>query len=399
MELKPAPRNPQPENYVQQIPSHQFKIGGGKSPLLGNLDIELTERCNNDCIHCCINLPANDREAKAKEMTTGQIKGILTEAEALGCLQVRFTGGEPLLRPDFNELYLFARRLGIKVLIFTNGRLITPQLADLLARIPPLVTMEITVYGMHPASYDAVSRVPGSFAQFRRGVDLLLERNIPFVLKSALLPPNKNDMDEFEAWSQTIPWMDKNPRYSMFFDLRNRRDNEEKNRLIRSLRLSPEEGVAVLTRDAAKFRKNTNEFAQKFMGPPGDALFRCGAGCGLCIDAYGIAQPCMGVRAPELTRKVVGTESAAPLADALDFFTCLKEIKATHPDYLRRCAVCFLKGLCEQCPAKSWDENGTLDTPVEYLCAVAHEQARFMGWLKSGEMAWEVKDWKERVGK
>ncbi len=125
-------------SYVHKLNAYEFKIGGGKGPRLGSLDIELTERCNNDCIHCCINLPANDRDAKAKEMTTGQIKGILTQAAQLGCLRVRFTGGEPLLRPDFEQLYLFARRLGKKVLIFTNGRLITPQLADLLARIPPL---------------------------------------------------------------------------------------------------------------------------------------------------------------------------------------------------------------------------------------------------------------------
>jgi MoaA/NifB/PqqE/SkfB family radical SAM enzyme len=172
---------------------------------LSSLNIELTERCNNDCIHCCINLPANDRVAKAREMTTGQVKSILIEAAARGCLQVRFTGGEPLLRPDFEELYLCARRLGLKVLIFTNARLITPQLADLLSHIPPLVFMEITVYGMHKESYETVSRVPGSFAQFRRGVDLLLERKIPFVVKSAFLPPNKTEMDEFEAWAGTIP--------------------------------------------------------------------------------------------------------------------------------------------------------------------------------------------------
>lgn len=72
--------------------------------------IELTERCNNDCIHCCINLPVNDSAAKGREMTTDQVKTILKEAADLGCLEVRFTGGEPLLRPDFEELYLFARR-------------------------------------------------------------------------------------------------------------------------------------------------------------------------------------------------------------------------------------------------------------------------------------------------
>jgi NAD-dependent dihydropyrimidine dehydrogenase PreA subunit len=52
-------------------------------PLLGHLDIELTERCNNDCIHCCINLPMDDRAAQQREMTTDEVKGILTEAAAV----------------------------------------------------------------------------------------------------------------------------------------------------------------------------------------------------------------------------------------------------------------------------------------------------------------------------
>jgi radical SAM protein with 4Fe4S-binding SPASM domain len=360
---------------------------------LGRLDIELTERCDNDCIHCCINLPAGDAAARAREMPTAQVKTILRQAADLGCLRVRFTGGEPLLRLDFEELYLFARRLGMKVLIFTNARHVTPALVDLLARIPPLVTMEVTVYGMHAESYDAVTRAPGSFAQFRRGVDLLLERRIPFVVKSAILPQNRDELDAFEAWAATIPWMTKAPGHSMFFDLRNRRDDPAKNRLIASLRLTPEDGVTVLTRDADRFRKGMVEFGGKFMRPPGDRLFGCGAGCGLSVDAYGRAQPCMGVRAPGLTVDL--TEKT--LAQALDHFSTLGEMRATNPEYLRRCARCFLKGLCEQCPAKSWAEHGTYDTPVEYLCGVAHAQARWLGWLTEGEKGWEVAEWRERV--
>ncbi len=360
---------------------------------LGRLDIELTERCDNDCVHCCINLPAGDAAARAREMPTAKVKEILRQAADLGCMQVRFTGGEPLLRPDFEELYLFARRLGLKVLIFTNARHVTPALVDLLARIPPLVTIEVTVYGMHAESYEAVTRAPGSFAQFRRGVDLLLERRIPFVVKSALLPQNRAELGEFETWAATIPWMTKAPGHSMFFDLRNRRDDPEKNRLVESLRLTPEEGVAVLTRDADRYRKGMKEFGSKFMRPPGDVLFGCGAGAGLSVDAYGRAQPCMGVRAPGLTVDL----AEKTLSDALDHFSTLREMRATNPEYLRRCARCFLKGLCEQCPAKSWAEHGTYDTPVEYLCDVAHAQARWLGWLKDGEKGWEVAEWRQRV--
>jgi len=342
--------------------------------------------------------------ARARELTTEQVKDVLQEAAGLGCLRVRFTGGEPLLRPDFEELYIFARRLGLKVLLFTNGRLITPHLADLLARIPPLLEIEITVYGMRQESYEAVTRALGSFAQFWRGVNLLLERKVPFVVKSALLPQNKHEIDEFEAWAKTIPWMTERPGYSMFFDLRNRRDDAGKNRLIESLRLSPQDGLAVLTRDEAKYRKDIAEFASRFMGPPGDQLFGCGAGCAICVDANGRVQPCMCIRAPDLTVDLFHLaplphegRGAGGLGLALDHFSHLGELRATNPDYLGRCARCFLKGLCEQCPAKSWAEQGTLDTPVEYLCEVAHAQARYLGWLGGNEHGWEVLDWRQRV--
>lgn len=364
---------------------------------LGRMDIELTERCSNDCIHCCINRSAHDGEARSREMSAGQIKGILAEAAELGCLQVRFTGGEPLLRPDFEELYLCARRLGLRVLLFTNARPLTPRLADLFARIPPRVPIEVTVYGMHPESYEAVTRAPGSFREFRRGVRLLQERRVPFVVKSALLPQNRAEMAEFETWARAIPWMTQPPTYTMFFDLRSRRDDAAKNRLIESVRVTPEDGLAMVTRDASGYRQEMAEFGRRFMAPPGDELFRCGAGHGLCIDAYGRAQPCMGLRAPELTCDGTEATRRSLLADALDRFSGLRRLRATNPDYLRRCAVCFLMGLCEQCPAKSWAEHGKLDTPVEYLCRVAHAQARWMGWLGAEERGWEVKEWRQRV--
>src|ERR1035437_4641647 len=213
---------------------------------LSQLDLELTERCNNDCIHCCINLRANDVTTLRREMTTGQVKEILRQAADLGCLQVRFTGGEPLLRVDFEELYLFARRLGMTVLLYTNGCLINSRLAALFARVPPRVEIEITVYGMRAESYETVTRVPGSFAQFRRGISFLNEYHVPFVVKCALLPPNRAEMDEFE--DPAMPWKLTRPSYSMGFELRSRRDDLAKNRLIESLRVRPQESIAVVLR-------------------------------------------------------------------------------------------------------------------------------------------------------
>jgi hypothetical protein len=79
------------------------------------------------------------------------------------------------------------------------------------------------------------------------------------------------------------------------------------------------------------------------------------------------------------------------------FFPLVREMKAAHPEYLARCARCFLKGLCEQCPGKSWTEHGTLDTPAEYFCEIAHAQGRYLGLLRKKELAWEIVDWRQRI--
>lgn len=364
------------------------------APLLTHLDIELTERCNNACLHCYINRPAGDAGAKQRELTTTQWQEILRQAADLGALTVRFTGGEPLLREDFADLYLFARRLGLKVQLFTNARRITTELVDLFARIPPLEKIEITVYGMRAETYDAAACAPGAYAEFRQGLQHLLDREVPFMVKGALLPSNKGDREAFEAWAAELPGMAEPPGYTMFFDQRARRDSAARSRLINQVRISPEEGVAALSRREKSYRKEMQQFCARFIGPPGEELFTCGAGQGGCVDAYGLYQPCMLLRDPAL---VYDTRFGS-LRDALvKFFPRLKDRKAANPLYLERCARCFLHGLCEQCPAKSWMEHGTLDTPVEYFCQVAHAQARFLGLLQQGERAWEVQDWQARL--
>ncbi len=383
-----------PSPYITKVNALQYPLWKNRWPLLEHLDIELTERCNNDCIHCCVSLPADDTAARQRELKTAEVKAILAEAAALGALSVCFTGGEPLMREDFEELYLFSRQLGLKVILFTNARLITPELADIFVSIPPLEKIEVTVYGMKRESYEAVSRVRGAYAEFRRGLDLLLEQKIPFMVKGALLPPNREEVDALEAWAATIPTMDKPPRFSMFFDLRYRRDSSVRNRLIKHLRISPDDGLAVLMRGRDAYLKEMRDFCSKFMGPPGDRLFSCGAGHMCCVDAYGVLQPCLPLRHPNTVYNL----KTGSLKDALTtFFPRLRETKSTNPDYLARCARCFLKGLCDQCPAKSWIEHGTLDTPVEYLCHVAHAKARDLNLLKKGERAWEVTEWRKRV--
>lgn len=383
------------KNYVRTVSSAKAELWHRLKRKLTHLDIELTERCNNNCVHCTINLPVDDEQARLRELTTDDLKKILKEAAALGCLSVRYTGGEPLLRPDFNELYLFAKRLGMKVILFTNATLLTEETVALLKKYPPGEVVEVTVYGMSRETYEAVSRVKGTYEAAFRGIRLLQENDIAFIVKGAFLPQNKADVEEFETWAKTIPALDHAPSYSMFFDLRTRRDSEAANERIRRLRPATAEAVAMLTRDHDSYFKGMREFCGKFMRPSGDPLFSCGAGRKSgTVDAYGRLQVCMLLRHPDTVYDL----RCGTLEDALDhFFPNVLASQAQDSDYLQKCAGCFLKGLCEQCPGKAWAEHGELDKPVSYLCEVAHEQARHLGLLGKDEFSWQVSDWRRRL--
>lgn len=367
-----------------------------KTSILNRLDIELTERCNNNCIHCCINLPKDDIAAKEKELSIDSIKTILREAVSLGCMSVVFTGGEPLLREDFEEIYVFARKQGLRVVLFTNATLITRNIAKLFLRIPPLKKIQVSIYGMTAKSYEAVSGVKGSFDKAMQGVELLRKNKIPFIVKGVFLPQNKQEQTIFRNWALDIPWMEgKPPAQAIFLDMRLRRDSEQKNSRIKDLRVSSEEGLQLLVQDKESYIRSMREFCSEFTQPHGATVFSCGAGInGGCVDAYGYFYPCLMLKAPNTAYDL----KKGSLKEALvDFFPKLRRTKAANAEYVRRCAKCFLKGLCEQCPAKAWTEHGALDAPVEYFCGIAHAQARVLGLLDATEKAWNVKNWQERL--
>jgi radical SAM protein with 4Fe4S-binding SPASM domain len=380
--------------YVRKVPSGRDGMWASAGPPLARLDIELTERCNNDCVHCSINLAAGDAAARAREWPAASWRRLLGEAAELGCLVVRLTGGEPLVREDFEEIYRHARRLGLRVMLFTNATLLTERLARLLRDVPPLEAVEVSVYGMAAETYEAVTRAPGSFAAFRRGLGLLRDHGVPFVLKGAVLPSTRREMDELEAWSARITGSPAPPSSAMLFDLRSRRDGA-KNAAIAGLRIGGDEFVRIARRHGEAAVDEWRDFCARSGGPRGDRLFTClPSGGSAAVDPYGRLQYCLGLRHPDTVTDL----AAGSLREAVTgFLPRVRAMRSTNPAYLERCGRCFLKGLCEQCPAKSWAEYGTLDTPVEYFCGVAHAQAIAAGLLEPGEKAWTVVEGQARV--
>jgi MoaA/NifB/PqqE/SkfB family radical SAM enzyme len=175
----------------------------GRTPL--SMSLEVTERCNLNCQHCYINLPANHTAARQRELSTAECKRLFDELAAAGTLWLLLTGGELMLRRDFEEIYLYARNAGFILTIYTNGTMITPRRADFLAQYPPY-ELEITVYGATAETYETVTRVPGSFAKCMEGLRLLHERGLPVKLKTVLLTLNSHELLAMKAIADGYGW-------------------------------------------------------------------------------------------------------------------------------------------------------------------------------------------------
>lgn len=326
-------------------------------PLGGSF--ELTFRCNLRCAHCYCNLPINDQDAIEKELTTEEVFNILDQIAEAGCLWLLITGGDPLVRQDFLEIYTYAKKKGFIITLFTNGTLITPEIADYLKEWPPN-KVEITLYGVTSKTYERVTGIPGSFKHCKRGIDLLLERRLPLGLKTMAMTLNKDELWRIKEYAEGLGLKFR------FDPILNPRLDGSKTPC--KLRLSPEEVVKLELADE-KSVKEWREFCEKFIGPSeSDNLFICGAGISTFhIDPYGKMSACEMIRFQNYDLRSGSFEEG--------WRKSIPEFLALKPEGDYPCGKCELISLCDQCPGWAWLENGNPEAPVEYLCRIAHLKA------------------------
>ncbi len=111
---------------------YQTSIKTPRLPRNGSLD--LTYRCNNNCRHCWLRIPPQS-SMRDKELASDDIKGIAEAARRMGCQQWCISGGEPMLRSDFVEIFDYISSRSLSYSLNTNGTLITPEIAELMRRI------------------------------------------------------------------------------------------------------------------------------------------------------------------------------------------------------------------------------------------------------------------------
>jgi radical SAM protein with 4Fe4S-binding SPASM domain len=344
-------------------------------PVPFSFDLEITARCNMNCRHCYINLPAGDLKSRKNELTSEKILEIARQTADFGAMWCLITGGEPLLRDDFVDIYLGLKRLGLLVSVFTNGTLIRQEHIDLFRHYPPR-DLEITVYGVSEKVYEAVTRVKGSFKKFCKGLDLLDKFKIPIRLKAMAIQTNFNEQQAIAEFcrKRTKDFFRFDPQLHLRFD-----GNPERNAEIRSERLAPSQIMALENLDPQRMqamRKHCdNLIKDKKNESDNEFIFQCGTGINSFAISYdGLFRLCSSLWAEGTTYDL----KSGSLTEAWqDFVPKVRRMKFGNPhaDTLGTCHRCIYCNICFWCPAHAHLETGSLDGKTPYFCEVAHMRA------------------------
>jgi radical SAM protein with 4Fe4S-binding SPASM domain len=338
-----------------------LQIEGRRIPIEGT--IEPTFRCNLNCAHCYVNEPAASPDARRGELSLAEWQAIIDQICDAGCLALLITGGEPLLRPDFPDLYVYAIRKGLLVTLFTNGTLISDRIADLFADFRP-ERIEITLYGITRETYERIAQVPGSFEQCLAGIRRVAERKLPLKLKTMAMAWNRHEIGAMREFAAQL-----GAKFIYDGQLNPRVDGRENPRQL--LQLSGQEVVG-LDAQEPELSSELREFCRQFVRP-GDGsadqhLYTCGAGQNsFTIDPYGRLQLCVLARSESFDLRT-GTFAQG----WTEFFP---RLRARRWQSASPCRTCSLISLCGSCPAAAQLEYGNPEAPIPRFCEIAHLRA------------------------
>lgn len=178
--------------------------------ILQSVELELTYRCNEKCIHCYVDNFTPDQ----KELSLSEYKSFLLEVRKMGCLSVLLTGGEVCMKHEWLDIAEFASSIGMLVDIYTNGLALTDEIFDRIRSIHPS-SVSYSLYGGTKAVHDAVTGVPGSFDKTIKSIMMTKCAGIDTYIKTVVIKENADDLAPLLKLAERIG-VDVNPSYTIF---------------------------------------------------------------------------------------------------------------------------------------------------------------------------------------
>jgi len=329
------------------------KMTSQRVPFAGQ--IAITCRCNLHCVHCY------SAGISAREQDKERWTNIISQLAGEGCLFLVMTGGEPLLRDDFSEIYSHAVEKGILVTVFTNLTMLNRGHVSMFKEYIPQ-EVETTLLGAKKETHDFFTGVTGSFEKTIQGIHDLLDNGIRVSLKTILM---KGNSEEAAGVQKIAEKFGINFRLDglVFASLTG-------NKTPLSYRIEPSEIIRMEMSDEGRLTEWKSYYSKFGDVSKDEPLFRCSAGetC-FYIDPGCFLNPCVMV-------PYVRVDTAGGFRKAWDEVGRI--VKSFELPESSPCNGCKYKGICGYCPGIFHLEGTTAESPPEFLCELGKTRYNYL---------------------
>lgn len=332
------------------------KADKSKFPLGGTF--ELTSRCTLNCKMCYIHRSQAD---SGGEMSAEWWLDLAAKARDSGMLLLLLTGGEPMLRQDFDEIYTGCKNLGLLVSVNTNATLIDDRKLRLFADKPPQ-RLNITLYGTSEETYSALCGNGDSYARVIDAIKELKKAGVNIKLNYSITPFNAADAPAAYDFAKSLDLPIQSVSY-IFSPVR---------ACGEAVRLSPADAAK------AQFEWNRHVLGDEYMKKFIEFKQAEGLGDGFCSEKINCRAALSTFWVTWDGKMTPCGMMTSPSVAIDDFSEAWQKLKETRKTILlpKKCASCSLRKNCDMCAAVSMAECDKSDEVPQYACRKAHEYAK-----------------------
>ena len=310
--------------------------------------IDVTNRCNLSCLHC-----VNDSgECYPDELTTDEIFSLIDTLSRMGVHIMTFSGGEPLMHPDFFEIVKYARKAPMTVYVFTNGTLITEDITKTLKKAG-VSRFYVSVDSITEHIHDTFRGQKGALRKTLASIQLMKEAHIQVKPCVSVNQMNKNDITPVLQYfkEQRITDFQLTPvRFS--------------GRGVHNISLTPEEYYIILVE---QFTYLKEEFPEGMVTLYRREKEKCGiASDSIAIKADGTILPCPGC----ISDMGVGNIRQVTLEELWDTDRTLELIRKMRVEDDKECNRCQYHSYCGGCMAGAFILEREFRWCDPYVCAL-----------------------------
>lgn len=318
--------------------------------------LNLTNKCNLDCIYCY----AQERHAGKERLKYEDYLSVIDSINSLSKgTEIVLTGGEPLLSTHALDVARYAKQNGNQVHILTNGTLIDEKNASRIAELSDLI--KISLDGSSSEINDAL-RGRGSFLKVMKAIDLLLQNNASLRISMTVTKKNISDIENMVSKFGSLL------SFAPLFKAGRAKVNKQ-------LAITGKEYYKALS--SAKGVNPLSYLCSALDTAKKQKIMKCAIGdAEISISDNGDVYPCHLLHIPQFR---AGNVKEASLEAIYLSSNVLKACRNLTVLGIRKCVKCPIRFICGgACRARAFYEKGRTDVSDDFC---EYEKLAFMNGL------------------